>query len=143
MFILICDKVKNFFAFTPKTLLESDENLIENTESNFTNGRSIGWGEVRFECYHLFFQNSQRNTNYNLFAVEVLVISGGHFDHVSWVIYLSYDMIEIDFSLFTAFSIESFQLRFIASGDDDILSILFSINNVLASWFLLYICSIK
>ena len=103
--ILFSNKIQNFFVLPPKSFLESDDYLIENTKSDFTNGWPVKWREARLECNHLFFQYSQRYTNYNLFAIEMLVVTRSHFDHISWVIYLSYEMIKIDLCLFTAFFI--------------------------------------
>lgn len=125
--------MEDLFVFSPKTFLESHYDLIENSESDFTNGTSVNWRKARGECNHLLLQNSQRHTHNDLFAVEVLSVPCGHFNHISGVVNLGDEMVEVDFSVFATLFIESFQQRFIASNDDDILGIFFFICYVLAS----------
>lgn len=108
MFILICDKIKDFSVLFPEEVFESHYNLIENTKSDAADGWPVGWRQARDKRNHPFFQYSQRNTYNNLFTVELSSILGGHFNHISRVINASYEMIEVDFSLFAASLVKSF-----------------------------------
>jgi len=131
--ILSGDEIEDLFVLSPKPFLESHYDLIENSESDFTNGTSVNWRKARGECNHLLLQNSQRYTHNDLFAVEVLSVPCSHFNNISGVVNLGDEMFEVDFSFFATFFIERFQQIFIASNDDDILGIFFFICNVLVS----------
>ncbi len=107
--ILISNEIENFFPFFPKWIFKTNYYFVKYSKAYAFDSSLVGTRQLRSKANQIFFQNTQRNTDYNFFAVKVNTIFSGNFDHITRIVDLIYAFIEVYFSVFTTFIVNCFK----------------------------------
>ena len=128
--ILISNEIENFFPFFPKWVFKTNYYFVKYSKAYAFDSSLVGTRQLRSKANQIFFQNTQRNTDYNFFAVKVNTIFSGNFDHIARIVDLIYVFIEVYFSAFTTFVVNCFKKRLKTTDRDFILAIFLIVGDV-------------